>query len=59
VIDVVRFGHDYYEVTRLVNVNDIASVEVIKYSGQALMYGRDVAHGVIHIHTRTGPLDHE
>ncbi|MBK8504913.1 MAG: Plug domain-containing protein [Saprospiraceae bacterium] len=59
VIDGMRVGHDYYEVTRMVNVFDIASVEVIKSSTEALMYGRDVAHGVIHIHTRTGPSDHQ
>lgn len=54
VVDGVRVGHDYYEVAHMVNVNDVASVEVIKSPGEGLMYGRDVASGVIVIRTKTG-----
>ena len=57
VIDGMRVGHDYHEVARMVNVNDIASVEVLKSASEGLMYGRDVAYGVVHIHTRTGQVN--
>ena len=54
VIDGIRMGHDYYQVARTVNVNDIASVEVIRSTSQALMYGRDAGNGVILIKTKVG-----
>lgn len=54
VVDGVRMGHDYYQVARTVNVNDIGSVEVIKSTAQALMYGRDAGNGVILIKTKVG-----
>lgn len=54
VVDGVRIGHDYYEVAHLVNVQDVASVEVIKSPGEGLIYGRDVANGVIVIRTKSG-----
>jgi outer membrane receptor protein involved in Fe transport len=54
VVDGVRMGHDYYQVARTVNVNDIGSVEVIKSTAQALMYGRDAGNGVILIKTKGG-----
>jgi hypothetical protein len=54
VIDGMRMGHDYYEVARMVNVHDIASVEVIRSATEGLIYGRDVAHGVVVIRTKTG-----
>ena len=54
VVDGVRMGHDYYQVVRTVNVNDIASVEVIRSTAQALIYGRDAGNGVILIKTKVG-----
>jgi outer membrane receptor for ferrienterochelin and colicin len=54
VIDGMRVGHNYHEVASMINVHDIASVEVLRSPSEGLMYGRDVAYGVIHIHTRTG-----
>jgi outer membrane receptor protein involved in Fe transport len=54
VIDGMRVGHNYYEVARMVNVQDVASVEIIKSAAEGLIYGRDVANGVIIIRTKTG-----
>lgn len=54
VIDGVRMGHNYYEVAGLVNIQNIASVEVIKSATEGLIYGRDVANGVIIIQTKSG-----
>ena len=54
VLDGVRIGHNYYEVANMVNINNIASVEVIKNATEGLIYGRDVASGVIVIKTKTG-----
>ncbi|NND31031.1 MAG: TonB-dependent receptor plug domain-containing protein [Saprospiraceae bacterium] len=54
VVDGVRMGHDYYQVARTVNVNDIASVEVVRSTAQALIYGRDAGNGVILIKTKVG-----
>ncbi|MCB0689825.1 MAG: TonB-dependent receptor plug domain-containing protein [Saprospiraceae bacterium] len=54
VVDGVRMGHNYYQVANLVNVNSIASVEVIRNATEGLMYGRDVGNGVVVIKTKTG-----
>ncbi len=52
VIDGTRVGHNYQAAANLVNVNDIASVEVLKSPTETLVYGRDAAFGVIVIRTR-------
>ena len=52
VIDGNRVGHSYAAAANLVNVNDIASVEVLKSPTETLVYGRDAAFGVIVIRTR-------
>ncbi len=54
VIDGMRVGHNYYEVVRMVNVQDVESVEIIRSAAQGLIYGRDVGNGVIIIRTKTG-----
>jgi TonB-dependent SusC/RagA subfamily outer membrane receptor len=53
VVDGVRVGFSYQQVEHLVNVNDIASVEVLKGPGDTAMYGRQGANGVIVIRTKT------
>lgn len=59
VVDGVRMGHNYYEIAGLVNVHNIASVEVIKSATEGLIYGRDVANGVVLIKTKSGQPESE
>ncbi len=54
VVDGVRIGNSYMEVAQLVNVQDIASVEVLKSPGETIPYGRQAGNGVIIIRTKTG-----
>lgn len=53
VVDGVRLGNNYEEANGLVNVNDIASVEVLKTATETIPYGREAAYGAIIIMTRT------
>ncbi len=54
IVDGVRLGHSYMSAASLVNVQDIASVEVLKSPGEALIYGRDASYGAIVIRTKVG-----
>ena len=52
VVDGVSVGFSYQQVEHLVNVNDIASVEVLKGPSDTALYGRQGANGVIVIRTK-------
>lgn len=52
VVDGVWLGHNYYNVASSINVNDIASVEVLKSPSELALYGREGGNGVILINTR-------
>lgn len=54
VIDGMRVGHSYQSAAMAVNVNDIASVEVLKNMTETMIYGRAGANGVILIRTQGG-----
>lgn len=54
VVDGVRVGRSYQAAASAVNVNDIASVEVIKSPERLTLYGREAVNGVIVIRTKRG-----
>lgn len=52
IIDGVWLGHSYAAAANMVNINDIASVEVLKSASETALYGRSGGNGVIIIHTK-------
>ncbi|MCB0597167.1 MAG: TonB-dependent receptor plug domain-containing protein [Lewinellaceae bacterium] len=52
IIDGTWVGNSYSSAANLVNVEDIASVEVLKNPSETALYGRYGGNGVIIIHTR-------
>jgi len=51
-VDNVPFGRDYNSVNSAINVNEIASVQVISSLSQLALYGEDGNSGVIKIKTK-------
>lgn len=55
IIDGVQVGRTMASVENAVNVQDIASIEVLKSPGERAMYGIQGVNGVIIIRTVSGP----
>ncbi|NND05328.1 MAG: TonB-dependent receptor plug domain-containing protein [Saprospiraceae bacterium] len=51
VVDGVRVGRNYAQVNRMINIQDIVSVEVLRRPNETVMWGREGANGVILIRT--------
>lgn len=51
VLDGVRLGRNFTDVTDLVNVRDITAIELLRDPGESVIYGPDAQNGVIIIHT--------
>lgn len=51
VVDGVMLGNSYFNVENAVNVNDIASVEVLRSMSETALYGQQGVNGVILIKT--------
>jgi len=54
VVDGVQVGYSYTETNRMLNPNDIKSVEVLKSASETALYGRLGQNGVIRITTFNG-----
>lgn len=52
IIDGVWVGNSYQAAANLVNIEDIASVEVLRNASETAIYGRYGGNGVIIIHTK-------
>ncbi|MEM1325305.1 MAG: TonB-dependent receptor plug domain-containing protein [Bacteroidota bacterium] len=52
VVDGVQVGFSYRDVDTAVNVQDVASVEVLRSVSETVIYGRQGSNGVIVIRTR-------
>lgn len=52
VIDGIRSGHNYDRVERIVPVNSILSVQVLKGADASTLYGMDGSNGAIVIRTK-------
>ena len=51
VLDGVQMGFNYGDILRLVDINTVAAVEILRNPTETFMYGRNGANGVIVIHT--------
>lgn len=51
VLDGMRLGQNFTDVTDLVNVRDITAIELLRDPGETVIYGPNTQNGVIIIHT--------
>lgn len=51
VLDGMQVGFNYGDILRMVDINTVAAVEILRNPSETFMYGRNGSNGVIVIHT--------